>query len=192
MPNKEIGEIFTKNLKQLLLDNAMTSKEFADKIGFKASSVSMWLTGKSLPRMGTLDKIADLFNVTVEDLVTERKSEPITIAAHFEGDKFTPEELRQIEQFVEFVKSKRPPKEEIFLNAAHDMGATPEQRWTAESIMQDDSEWDDIPAPKRATAPTHRHEEELLAAHARTDVEQTPEDIQHDLDIMNDDSKWNK
>lgn len=72
------------------------------------------------------------------------------------------------------------------------MGATPEQRRNAESIMQDDSEWDDIPAPKRATAPTHRHEEEILAAHARTDVEQTPEDIQHDLDIMNDDSKWNK
>lgn len=119
-------------------------------------------------------------------------NEPITIAAHFEGDNFTPEELKQIEQFAEFIKSKRTPKEETFLNAAHDMGATPEQRRNADDIMQDDSEWDDIPAPKRATAPAKRHEEELLAAHARIDVESTPEGLQHDLDIMNDDSKWNK
>lgn len=70
-------------------------------------------------------------------------NEPITIAAHFEGDNFTPEELKQIEQFAEFIKSKRTPKEETFLNAAHDMGATPEQRRNADDIMQDDSEWDD-------------------------------------------------
>ena len=98
--------------------------------------------------------------------------------------------MKQIEQFAEFIKSKRTLKEETFLNAAHDMGATPEQRRNADDIMQDDSEWDDIPAPKRATAPAKRHEEELLAAHARIDVESTPEGLQHDLDIMNDDSQW--
>ena len=30
-----------------------------------------------------------------------------TIAAHFEGDDFTPEEMDEIKQFAEFVKSKR-------------------------------------------------------------------------------------
>lgn len=30
-----------------------------------------------------------------------------TLAAHFDGDEFTPEELEEIKQFAEFVKSKR-------------------------------------------------------------------------------------
>lgn len=35
-------------------------------------------------------------------------SKPETIAAHFNGDEYTEEELEQIRQFAEFVKSKRP------------------------------------------------------------------------------------
>lgn len=70
MPEIEISDIFINNLKQLLKTHNMTYKELAEKIGVKASSISMWMNGKSLPRMGTLDKIADLFNVSVESLVT--------------------------------------------------------------------------------------------------------------------------
>ena len=70
MPEIEISTIFINKLKQLLRENNMTYKELAENIGVKASSVSMWMNGKSLPRMGTLDKIADLFNVSVKSLVT--------------------------------------------------------------------------------------------------------------------------
>ena len=35
------------------------------------------------------------------------KTKPRTLAARFEGEEFTPEELAEIEQFVQFVKSKR-------------------------------------------------------------------------------------
>lgn len=73
MPEKDISSIFVVNLKKLLSENNMTYKDLSEKIGVKASSVSMWMTGNSLPRMGTLDKIADLFNVTVESLVTSKE-----------------------------------------------------------------------------------------------------------------------
>ena len=33
---------------------------------------------------------------------------PHTLAAHFEGEEFTDEELHEIENFVRFVKSRRP------------------------------------------------------------------------------------
>lgn len=86
----------------------MTNKEFAQKIGVKASSVSMWMNGNSLPRMGTLDKIADLFNISVDSLVTSKGSEAVsTLAAHFDGDEYTDEELEEIRKFAEFIKSKR-------------------------------------------------------------------------------------
>ena len=70
MPERDISSIFTDNLKKLLSKNNMSYKELAEKLGVKASSVSMWMTGNSLPRMGMLDKIADLFNVSVESLIT--------------------------------------------------------------------------------------------------------------------------
>ena len=64
MPEKDISSIFTNNLKKLLADNNMTYRELSEKLGVKASSISMWMNGNSLPRMGLLDKLADLFNVS--------------------------------------------------------------------------------------------------------------------------------
>ena len=73
--------------------------------------------------MELLDKIADLFNVEVADLYFDRSKQdehiknvrkamglPTTIAAHFDGDEYTEEELEEIRQFAEFVKNKRKVK----------------------------------------------------------------------------------
>ena len=51
----------------------MTYRELSEKLGVKASSISMWMNGNSLPRMGLLDKLADLFNVSVEYLITNKE-----------------------------------------------------------------------------------------------------------------------
>ena len=107
MPDIDISEIFIDNLKELLETHNMTNKEFAQKIGVKASSVSMWMNGNSLPRMGTLDKIADLFSVSVDSLVTSKDSDTVsTLAAHFDGEEYTEEQLKRIEEFAKFIKSQ--------------------------------------------------------------------------------------
>lgn len=41
----------------------------------------------------------------------KKKNSPTTIAAHFDGDEYTEEELEEIRQFAEFVKSKRKDTE---------------------------------------------------------------------------------
>lgn len=38
---------------------------------------------------------------------TDKDTINMTLAAHFDGDEYTPEELEEIRQFAEFVKSKR-------------------------------------------------------------------------------------
>ncbi len=119
MPNEEISNIFTKNLRKLLLENDMTAKDLAEKLEVRASTVSMWLTGKNSPRMDLLDKIADLFNIPVSILLTGKSNfaeqgfavlddmRANTLAAHFDGEEFTDEELTEIKNFIEFVKNKR-------------------------------------------------------------------------------------
>ena len=42
----------------------------------------------------------------MDDLL-EMSDEPQTVAAHLDGDDFTEDEKKEIQQFVEFVKSKR-------------------------------------------------------------------------------------
>ena len=55
----------------------------------------------------TIDKkIADLLNVSADDLLGLNE-EPQTIAAHFDGDEYTQEELDKIKEFAKFVKSSR-------------------------------------------------------------------------------------
>lgn len=48
-----------------------------------------------------------------------KKNAPTTIAAHFDGDEYTEEELEQIRKFAEFVKSQRKDGDTPELNAAH-------------------------------------------------------------------------
>ena len=42
-----------------------------------------------------------------DKIKSELDNEPQTIAAHFDGDEYTEEELEAIREFAEFVKSKR-------------------------------------------------------------------------------------
>ena len=83
MPDRDINAIFVENLKSLLDSKKMTYADFANKIGVGASTVSMWMTGKSLPRMELLDKIADLFNIEVADLYFDRSKQGELMALTF-------------------------------------------------------------------------------------------------------------
>lgn len=55
-------------------------------------------------------KICAVLGIKAESLNEENlgeTTEPKTIAAHHDGDKWTPEELQEIEDFKKFIKSKR-------------------------------------------------------------------------------------
>lgn len=58
-----------KNLKDILEDNDMTQKAFAEKIGVTESTVSNWVTGKTEPSMSDLIRTATLFKVSIDKLI---------------------------------------------------------------------------------------------------------------------------
>lgn len=79
--------------------------------------------------------------------IQQTNTDPTTIAAHFDGEEYTEEELNEIRQFAEFIKSKRraaPPDrdEPEALDAANDRGATPEEKQNADDIMHNPDEWE--------------------------------------------------
>ncbi len=69
MSEKEINEFFKNKLKELLKQRNMTYREFGEAMNLKPSTISMWNSGRSLPRMDVLEKIAEYFNVSPSYLI---------------------------------------------------------------------------------------------------------------------------
>ena len=84
----------------------MTQKEVADSIGVAKSTYSLYESGNREPNVQTIKKIADTLNVSADDLLGLNE-QPTTMAAHFDGDEYTEDELDEIRQFAAFVKNRK-------------------------------------------------------------------------------------
>lgn len=101
-----MGEYFNENLKLAREQKGLSQKDVSEKIGVAKSTYSLYESGKREPNVQTIKKIADILDVSADELLGI-DTEPTTLAAHFDGDEYTEEELDEIKQFAEFVKNKR-------------------------------------------------------------------------------------
>ena len=101
-----------KRLEELRTEKRMTKKEVADYLQIDQSTYGKYELGKRQPDYETLDKLANLFNVSVDYILcrTNVRTPIETIAAHHDGEDWTEEELEEIERFKEFVRMKRQQK----------------------------------------------------------------------------------
>ena len=60
-------------LKIVLDENKRTSKWLAEELGKNVATVSKWCTNTIQPDLSTLNKIAELLNVDVKDLINSNK-----------------------------------------------------------------------------------------------------------------------
>ncbi|AQL57083.1 hypothetical protein BVH56_05665 [Abyssicoccus albus] len=86
--------------------------KLAKDIGVSQSSISQWLNMSKYPRIDRIEMLADYFNVMKSDLTEDKtsksysKSKIETIAAHIDDD-VTEEEMEDIVNYIEFIKSKK-------------------------------------------------------------------------------------
>ena len=74
------------NVKRLREARDMTQDELAKAIGVTRPAVTQWESGWSKPRMGTVEKIADFFGVSVMEIIEG----PDTIPVRADGDATVP------------------------------------------------------------------------------------------------------
>lgn len=103
---------FQTVLKSLRTAKGLTQEELAKQLRVSRSTIGMYENGSREPDYETLEFIADFFNVDIDYLLgrttkTTKIINPHTIAAHFDGDEYTEEELNKIKEFAAFVKSQR-------------------------------------------------------------------------------------
>ena len=91
-----MGENFNDNLKEARLKRNLSQKEVADQIGVAKSTYSLYESGNREPSVQTIKKISDVLNVSADELLGLTEQPP-TIAAHFDGDEYTEEELGSVD-----------------------------------------------------------------------------------------------
>ena len=98
-----------KNIKERRLALKMSQDTLAELTGYKdRSSIAKIEKGDVDISESKIRDFAKALKTTPQELMGwDEPEKPTTIAAHFDGDEYTQEELDQIKAFAEFVKSKR-------------------------------------------------------------------------------------
>ena len=63
--------IFSKNLSHYMDKNGKTQADIVTDLGINKSTVSTWVNGSRMPRMGTIQTLADYFGIMKSDLIEE-------------------------------------------------------------------------------------------------------------------------
>ena len=101
-----MGENFNENLKEARVKSGLSQKELSENIGVAKSTYSLYESGKREPNVDTIKKIASTLNVSA-DMLLGIDEQSNTLAAHFDGDEYTDDEINEIKQFAEFVKNRK-------------------------------------------------------------------------------------
>lgn len=68
---KDIKSVFSVNLRNKLAAKNKTQAQLAKFLGVSQTSVSLWCNGEVLPRSTMIDKIADFFMCSADELTTD-------------------------------------------------------------------------------------------------------------------------
>ena len=71
--------IFSRNLNYYMNLHGKSRKDVADGIGVSYFTFTDWAKGKKFPRMGKVAKLAEYFDISISDLIEERKTGESTI-----------------------------------------------------------------------------------------------------------------
>lgn len=71
MTDEEQRKVFARNLSFQISLTGKSQKDIAKDLGINAPTLNMWVKGNSIPRVGTIQHLADYFHCTKSALVDE-------------------------------------------------------------------------------------------------------------------------
>lgn len=104
-----------ENIKRLREAHGLTQEQLGEIAGATDKAVSTWENGKSVPRMGAIQRIADHFGISKSDIIEDKDKKPIP-EDELDDDlisllsDLTPQETSQVVAFVSGLKAARAAK----------------------------------------------------------------------------------
>ena len=81
----EYGKVIARNLKRIAYDNQKTQAEIARDLHISPATLSSWMVGTRVPRMGKIDLLCHYFNCTRADIMEEKEPGEMGRAAERES-----------------------------------------------------------------------------------------------------------
>ena len=78
--------MFSEKLTKLRKENALTQEELAEKLGVTRQTISKWELGQTVPDKDGIVEMARVFNVTVDELLNEKKEEQTVDNNNFDSN----------------------------------------------------------------------------------------------------------
>lgn len=69
MTDEEQRKVFARNLSFQISLTGKSQKDIAKDLGINAPTLNMWVKGNSIPRVGTIQHLADYFHCTKSALI---------------------------------------------------------------------------------------------------------------------------
>ena len=99
----------TEKLDLLMKERNINKAELSRESGVPYTTIDgFYKKGTDNAKLSTLKKLCAYFGCTLDYLADDAVVEqPSVLAAHFDGDEYTEEELEEIRQFAAFVKNRK-------------------------------------------------------------------------------------
>lgn len=74
---KDIKDIIAANLVNLRQEAGLTQLQLAEMLNYSDKAVSKWERGESVPDLRVLIKLADIYHISLDDIVREKTEKPV-------------------------------------------------------------------------------------------------------------------
>ena len=99
---------FTDKLDALMAEKGINKSILSKESGIPYTTIAgFYSKGTDNVKLSTLKKLSSYLGFSIDYIADDNQDEISTIAAHFDGNEYTEDELNEIRQFAEFVKNKR-------------------------------------------------------------------------------------
>lgn len=118
------SSVFSENLKNLRKQKRLTGAKLAHKLNISHSTLASWETGRHIPHLADIIRLADFFEVSIDELlgrdveitnVIESNNE--TFFENFfnflkKNEEFSEKDVEDIQLMIEFIKLRKKKKED--------------------------------------------------------------------------------
>lgn len=99
---------FTDKLDALMAEKGINKSILSKESGIPYTTIAGFYTkGTDNVKLSTLRKLSSYLECSIDYLADDDNTDaPATIAAHFDGDEYTEEQLDRIKEFAKFIKQE--------------------------------------------------------------------------------------